>query len=146
MSGCIRRFCVFSCLALRLLVASAVGLHAAGALAAAVNTGSMTDSVVVKLRDVAVVDAAAGLSAGARARLDAAMRTPFAHVGYTHDGALQLQLLEPLTLDAARAAVNRTRLLPEVLYANLVPAASAVGDGIYLSLEEAGSGGLRPRL
>ena len=83
------------------------------------------DTVVVKLRDDAEFNAAAGLSAGARARLDAALRTPFTHAGYTRDGALQLQLVQPLTLDAARAAINRARLLPEVLYANVVPPASA---------------------
>ena len=112
--------------ALRWLLATAFGLTAAGALAAASVATSAIDSIVVKLRDGVIPDPAAGLPASERTALSGAIKVPFSHVGYTRDGALKLQLLNPLALDAARAAVNRARLLPEVLYANVVPAASAI--------------------
>ena len=129
MPECLGRCRVFWRVALRVLLAAAVGLPAAAALSAAVAASPMIETIVVKLRDNVAFDATAGLSAGERAALDAAMKTPFAHVGYARDGALQLQLLQPLTLDAARAAVNRTRLLPEILYANIVPPVPAVAVG-----------------
>jgi serine protease len=86
------------------------------------------DTVVVKLRDGVIANPAAGLPAGEVSSLRAAMQTTFAQTGYTRDGAVQLQLTSPLSLDAARAAVNRARLLPEVLYANIVaPPFAALG-------------------
>ena len=104
-----------------MLVAVGLGLVSAAAVAA----GPAIDSIVIKLRDSAVADPAGGLTNDEQAALFAKVQTPFAHVGYTRDGALQLQLLNPLPLDAARAAVNRVRMLPQVLYANVVPPSPA---------------------
>ena len=88
----------------------------------------MIDSIVIKFRDGALVDPAGGLTDDEQDALFDEIQTPFSHVGYTRDGALRLQLLTPLPLDAARAAVNRVRMLPQVLYANIVRAAPAASD------------------
>ncbi len=121
-------FRVFWCLAAGLLLSVPLGLPAVAAPGGATVPSTMIESIVVKLHDDVAFDATAGLSAVDRAMLDAAMGAPYSHIGYTRDGALQLRLLQPLTLDMARAAVNRVRLLPQVLYTNVVPAApSAAG-------------------
>ena len=84
----------------------------------------MIDSIVIKFRDGALVDPAGGLTDDEQAALLDEIQTPFSHVGYTPDGALRLQLSTALPLDAARAAVNRVRMLPQVLYANVVAASA----------------------
>jgi hypothetical protein len=86
----------------------------------------MIGSMVIKLRDGVGVEVNAGLTSDERATLFAAVQAPFSHIGYTRDGALRLLCLNSLPLDAARAAVNRARMLPEVLYANIVPTAPAI--------------------
>jgi hypothetical protein len=54
----------------------------------------------------------------------------FSVTGSTREGALQIVLQQPLTLAAARAAVNRARLLPQVVYANVAVAnVSAAREG-----------------
>ena len=88
----------------------------------------LIDSIVVKLRDGAIADPAGGLTEDEQAALFDELQTPFSHTGYTRDGALQLRLSNPLPLDAARAAVNRVRMMPQVLYANVVAPAPAVAD------------------
>ena len=112
--------------ALRWLLAIAIALTASGVVAADSLAGTTIDSIVVKLRDGVIADPAAGLPVNARAALDAALQVPFAHIGYANNGALKLQLLNPVTLDEARAALNRARSLPQVLYANVVPPPSDV--------------------
>ena len=106
-----------------------MALGVAAPVAPALAAGPVIDSVVIKLRDGAVADPAGGLTNDEQAALFDEVQTPFAHVGYTRDGALRLQLLNPLPLDAARAAVNRVRMMPQVLYANVVPPAPAAGIG-----------------
>ena len=88
----------------------------------------MIDSIVVKFRDGALVDPAGGLTDDERAALLDEIHTPFSHVGYARDGALRLQLSAALPLDAARAAVNRLRMLPQVLYANIVDMTPVASD------------------
>ena len=97
----------------------------------------MIDSVVIKLRDGAVPDGTAGLTQDDWTRLYGALQVPFAHTGFTRDGAYQFQLLNPLPIDAARAALNRARLLPQVLYANVVPTAPAVVANAGIALKAA---------
>ncbi len=88
----------------------------------------MIDSIVVKFRDGALVDPAGGLTDDEQAALLDEIHTPFSHVGYARDGALRLQLSAALPLDAARAAVNRLRMLPQVLYANIVDMTPVASD------------------
>ena len=52
--------------------------------------------------------------------LAGSLRSQFSIVGHTRQGASVLQLQAPLPLDRARAALNRVRLLPQVVYANVV--------------------------
>ena len=114
------------CRALRLLLSAAFGLTAAGAFAAVVPSPTI-DSIVIRLRDDVRVDPSSGLPVNERDALYGAMQIPFSQTGLTRDGAYQLQLLNPVQIDAARAAINRVRLLPQVLYANLVAPAPALG-------------------
>src|SRR4029450_1745381 len=95
----------------------AIGLVSPAVLAYAAEP--IIDSIVVKFRDGAIVDPTGGLTADEQAELFDEIQTPFSHVGYTRDGALRLRLLNPLPLDAARAVVNRVRMLPQVLYVNI---------------------------
>jgi len=54
-----------------------------------------------------------------RAALLAALQMAFEQVGSTRDGAFRLALAMPMPVDQARAAINRVRMLPQVLYANI---------------------------
>ena len=113
---------------LSLLVLFAMVLGVTAPVTPALAAGPAIDSIVVKLRDGAVVHPAGGLTNDEQAALFDEVQTPFSHIGYTRDGALQLRLSNPLPLDAARAAVNRVRMLPQVLYANVsapTPAAAS---------------------
>ena len=109
---------------LSLLILLAVALGLASSAAPVLAAELTIDSIVIKLRDGAIVDPTGGLTNDEHAVLFAKVQTPFSHVGYTRDGALRLQLLNPLPLDAARAALNRVRMLPQVLYANVIPPAA----------------------
>ena len=114
-------------LALLVLVVAALGL---AVFAQPVQAASLTiDSIVVRFRDGVIADPAGGLPASETASLRGAIQTTFSQAGYTRDGAVELQLTSPLPLDSARAAVNRVRMLPEVLYANIVaPPFAALGS------------------
>src|ERR1700682_2187766 len=83
-------------------------------------TDPTIDSIVIKFRDGAIADPTGSLNGDEQAELFDEIQTPFSHVGYTRDGALRLQLSNPLPLDAARAAGNCGRMLPAGLYANVV--------------------------
>ena len=65
-----------------------------------------------------------------RTELFDALQAPFVQTGSTRDGAFRLELTNPLSLDQARALVNRVRMLPDVLYASIetTPGASAGSD------------------
>ena len=103
-------------LSLLVLLALSLGVAAPAALAA----DPLIDSIVVKLRDGAIENPTDGLTNDEQEALFDEVQTPFSHVGYTPDGALELRLSSPLSLHMARAAVNRVRMLPQVLYANVV--------------------------
>ncbi len=105
----------------------------------ALTAEPVIDSIVVKLRDGMLADPSSGLDAKEYAALLDEIRTPFSHVGYTPDGGLRLQLLNPLPLDTARAVVNRVRMMPEVLYANVVPPAATPG-AVAAGTDGAGQG------
>ena len=65
-----------------------------------------------------------------------ALGASFVQLGTTRDGAMRLQLTQAPSLDDARAAVNRVRLLPQVLYANLVATITAPVDSIASAKED----------
>jgi len=75
------------------------------------------DRIVVRVRD----EVASTSSADALQRLGSALRGDFHVVGRGRDGSYELELAAPLSLDDARAALNRVRLDPDVVYANLAP-------------------------
>ena len=113
---------VASCrLALWLLIATAASLSASATLSAAVIANAMIETVVVKLRNDIDPERATGLTQEEWNTLYGALQVPFSLTGITRDGAYRLDLLNPLPMDAARAALNRARLLPTVLYASIVP-------------------------
>ena len=116
------RQCAASCrLALWLVIATATALGMAAPLSAAVTANAMIETVVVKLRNDIDPERATGLTQEEWNTLYGALQVPFSHTGITRDGAYRLDLLNPLPMDAARAALNRARLLPQVLYASIVP-------------------------
>ncbi|MFO1322772.1 MAG: Ig-like domain repeat protein [Burkholderiales bacterium] len=77
------------------------------------------DALVVRFRD----DAAPGatMPTALQDALLAALGTSFTVTGRTTDGAFRVQLGQPLDLDTVRAAMNRVRLDPTVVYAGLAP-------------------------
>jgi len=120
-----RRLCayVFRCL---LAAACAVGA-AAPALAAGGN--GTVDSIVVRYRDGIAESGASLAASGLAGSLRGALGFEFTVTGTTRDGALTLQLAQPMPVDDVRAALNRLREDGSVLYANVAagPAGPAVG-------------------
>ncbi len=99
------------------------------ATTSALAAQSVIDSITVKFRDD-VAPTSAALSDASRAELYDALQMHFVQVGGTRDGAFRLELTKPVPLDDARAAVNRVRMLSQVLYANIreTESAAAVGN------------------
>jgi serine protease len=87
-------------------------LLAAGATSAAAQ---MIESLVVKF---GATDAPA-LSAQQHSGLANALQAGFVENGRTRDGAYRLTLRPALALHEARAALNRARLLPDIVYADV---------------------------
>lgn len=79
---------------------------------------------VVRYRDDAVPASVSALPTERLANLQAALGSAFAVAGRTRDGAFRLQLAQPVDLEGSRAALNRVRLDPAVLYANAEPGAA----------------------
>ena len=103
------------------LAAAAVAVVMATQAGVAQAASQVVESIVVKLHADMPAD---------RDALAAALGTAFSVTGSTREGALQIVLQQPLTLAAARAAVNRARLLPQVVYANVAVAnVSAAREG-----------------
>jgi serine protease len=75
--------------------------------------------IVVKYRDGALPSGAGTLPGDLIQQLGTALRTPFAPSGRTRDRAFRLTLDPPLSIDEARAALNRLRQAREVLYAGV---------------------------
>ena len=82
-------------------------------------------AIAVKLRDPATAAAGAPLPAATLAAAVDAFGMPLAAGGRTRDGAFVLVPASPLSVDGARAALNRLRLDPSILYANAAPGAPA---------------------
>ena len=77
------------------------------------------EALVVKYRDDAPAsEAVAQLSFAAQSRIAQALQSGFVLTGRTSDGAYRFELHPSLSIDAARAALNRIRLDGTVLYAN----------------------------
>ncbi len=110
-------FCLWS------LVATAA-LGASVPPSASVTSNARIDNIVIKLRGE--TDATAGLSREGWTAIYGALQVPFALTGFTRDGAYRLQLSDPLPIAAARNALNRVRMLPDVLYANMAATSSAM--------------------
>ena len=98
----------------RLRVAVAMATQAGVAQAAS----QVVESIIVKLHADTPAD---------REALAAALGTAFSVAGSTARGRAAIALQQPLTLAAARAAVNRVRLLPQVVYANVAVSPRARG-------------------
>ncbi len=87
------------------------------------------DELVVLWRTEAEATDAASLTFADWAALETVIRGTFTTAGQTPDGALRLRLDTPLSVDDARAVLNRLRGLPAVVYASLVaPAADPAGE------------------
>jgi len=117
-------------LAMRLLFAAGCGFGCVGAVAQVSTVAPMIGSITVKWRDGILPAGAPALTADAQAMLNAALQTPIVQAGGTRDGALRLALAQPLPLDEARAAVNRVRLLPQVLYAKIDDPTAPAGPAV----------------
>ena len=76
--------------------------------------------IVVKLHPNAQVVGAAALSDVDRATIEQSLGVKTRSLSTTRDGAYRLQLEQTMSVDQARAAVNRVRMLNSVLYANVV--------------------------
>ena len=117
----------FAGFALRVVLALFLGLAAGPAPAQSYDPGAITSFTVKFSADVAP-DATSALPDSVREELYDALQAPFIQTGSTRDGAFRLELTNPLSLDQARALVNRVRMLPDVLYASIeiAPGAAAV--------------------
>jgi len=124
LNSCARAILVFR----RHFIFAAAALFLAG-LANAAIADALIEKLVVKWRDDAVPATVQALSAQQTKEFADALQLPFSIVGRTGDGAFQVELLTPLPVDQARTAVNRVRMLPTLLYGNLVPAAQP-GAGV----------------
>ena len=78
---------------------------------------SPIDTVVIRLHDDAATATAVAMPARAMADIANQLRTGLVESGRTTDGAFRLTLVPALAVDAVRAAVNRVRMLPGVVYA-----------------------------
>src|SRR5213593_4694179 len=96
-----------------------VGFGLVASTSAAFTAESIVDSISVKLRDDVAPPGMSTLTDDSRAALLAALQMAFEQVGSTRDGAFRLALAMPMPVDQARAAINRVRMLPQVLYANI---------------------------
>ncbi|MEO8346092.1 MAG: S8 family serine peptidase [Betaproteobacteria bacterium] len=85
--------------------------------------GPLVQSVVIKFRDAVVAADAQRLPAETTAMIEGALGTPVSELERTRDGAFVLRLGQSLSLDDARAAINRARNLGDVLYASIAPSA-----------------------
>jgi subtilisin family serine protease len=95
-------------------------LAALACLLATAHASSVTvDTVIVRLRDDAVVTAPLVFPTGHRLVVSAALGTGVTQIGRIGDGAFRLALESPLPISDAELAINRVRALPQVLYAQL---------------------------
>ncbi len=108
---------------LRLGLAAAVFLPG---IVAAVNANAQgVAAIVIRMDDRSLPAGSASLPAGMQQALASALGVTSTMGERTRDGAFTLKLSTPLAVDAARAALNRIRSMPGVLYANEAPGAPA---------------------
>ena len=124
--------------AFRTLAAALIGVTAA--LLAAVPAGAQdaplsVSALLVKWRAESGAWTPA-LSAAQQDEIANALRTGFVASGVVRDGALRIELMPPLPLAQARAALNRLRLDARVLYADV--AADSASDRARGSTKAAG--------
>ncbi len=110
-----RQLAVFRVVVAGWLLAGAVGLAGATTI----------HTVLIRLRDDAASMAAAIMPTAALAGIANQLRTGIVESGRTADGAFRLTLVPALAVDAARAAVNRVRMLPGIVYADASASATA---------------------
>ena len=103
------------------LLAACVVVGATPSLPAAAQS---VDAIVVKMSDAALPADTTALPQALDQALRTALGVPYTQAGRTRDGAFTLRLSAPLDQDTARAALNRVRLQPGLLYANAAPRAS----------------------
>ncbi len=96
---------------------------ALGLLAPVAASAQAVDAIVVKVQDEMLAPGALELPDAMQRTVQAALGVPFAPGARTRDGAFTLVLPAALDHDAARAAINRIRLDPGVVYANVAPGA-----------------------
>lgn len=92
-------------------------------IAPAAASAQAVDAIVVKVQDRLLPPGALALPDAMQQTVQSALGLPFASGGRTRDGAFKLVLPAALDQEAARAAINRIRLAPGVLYANVAPGA-----------------------
>jgi hypothetical protein len=102
---------------IRIVLAVALGFLALATASGA--AGPTVDTITVKWRADVDASVATAMPDDVRNAIYNALQTQFVQVGSTADDAFELQLTQPLSLDVARAALNRVRMLPQVLYASL---------------------------
>ena len=108
---------------LRLGLAAAVFLPG---IVAAVNANAQgVAAIVIRMDDRSLPAGSASLPAGMQQALASALGVTSTMGERTRDGAFTLDLSTPLAVDATRAALNRIRSMPGVLYANEAPGAPA---------------------
>ncbi len=93
------------------------------------------DTVVIRMRDDTATGEAGIVPAAAMAGIVNALRAGIVDSGRTPDGALRLTLQPALAVDAARAAVNRVRMLPDVVYADTSSSAAPVASRAKSALD-----------
>ncbi|MEP7329392.1 MAG: S8 family serine peptidase, partial [Betaproteobacteria bacterium] len=90
-----------------------------------IDTASATpiDAVVIRLRDDVAAASLTSLPPGELNRIANQLRTGLVESGRTRDGAFKLTFSPALSVEAARAAINRVRMLPGIVYADMVSSA-----------------------
>ncbi len=102
----------------RLLLGAIVAAYVVGHAATA-RAGAMVDAITIKWNEQLVADADAPLPDNLRTALVDALRFTPILIGRTRDGAFRFELIQPLSIDEARAAINRVRMKLPVLYASV---------------------------
>ncbi|MEO8740902.1 MAG: S8 family peptidase [Casimicrobiaceae bacterium] len=104
------------CLHPALIVVAVVGAMSA---AQTVRADPRIESIAVKWRDDVVPRDTVTLPDELRRALAAALGMPITPMSRARDGAFKLRLAQPLTLAAARAAINRVRMTLPIVYVNV---------------------------
>jgi len=86
---------------------------------AASAAATMVDAIVVKYRDDALPASTVRMSDRDLATLGHLHKASVSNLGRTRDGGFRLAIDPPLSIDAARAAINKLRLNPAVLYVSI---------------------------